>query len=197
MVTSMHVRVPAVRRSHYGRRHMRIAVSSATCLVAVGLGAPAQAAPLLMYSNARVPCTTPQAPASIIGAVPWAQARYDLASLGQISDGAGTTIAVIDSGVDATNPQLANAVRPGGDLLDSTGNGTDDCVGHGTAVASVIAARPLPGVGLRGIAPAATILAIRVSERTENESGTATGAGDVQALIDGIRRAVAARPKPH
>ena len=95
-------------------------------------------------------CTSQPPRRPSIAAVPWAQARYDLAALGQITEGAGTTVAVIDSGVDAANPQLANAVRGGGDLLDSTGTGTDDCIGHGTMVASIIAARPIAGAGLRG-----------------------------------------------
>jgi type VII secretion-associated serine protease mycosin len=94
------------------------------------------------------------------------------------------------------NPQLsAGAVRGGGDLLNTAGNGTDDCLGHGTAVASIIAARPIAGAGLRGLAPAASILAIRVSERIDTENGP-IGSGSVKALVDGIRRAVAARPQP-
>ncbi len=145
---------------------------------------------------AAVRCSTQPAAAPVISAIPWAQARYDLAALRQITEGAGTTVAVIDSGVDAANPQLANAVVGGGDLLDSTGTGTDDCIGHGTAVASIIAARPIDGAGLRGLAPAAKILSLRVSERIETEDGTPTGAGNVQALIDGIMRAVTAKPKP-
>ncbi len=167
-------------------------LAAATLVLVIGAGPPAHAAPAAMA----VKCATQPAPASVIAAVPWAQSRYDLAALSQISEGAGTTVAVIDSGVDATNPHLANAVLGGGDLLDSTGAGTDDCVGHGTSVASIIAARPIAGAGLRGLAPAATILAVRVSERIENENGTPTGVGNVQALIDGIRRATAARPKP-
>ena len=35
---------------------------------------------------------------------PWPQQRYDLAALSQITDGAGVTVAVVDSGVDASQP---------------------------------------------------------------------------------------------
>lgn len=125
----------------------------------------------------------------------WAQARYDLAAAGRLTRGEGVTVAVLDSGVDATHPQLAGAVRDGGDELVPGGSATEDCVGHGTAVASIIAARPAPGVAFQGVAPAATVLSIRVSERVATDEG-ATGAGDLQALVEGLRAAVAARPKP-
>jgi type VII secretion-associated serine protease mycosin len=135
-------------------------------------------------------------PAGVVDAsVPWPQTRYDLGAVGQVSQGAGIMVAVIDSGVSDATPQLAGAVTGGGDTLDPAGDGRLDCVGHGTAVASIIAARPMAGAGLRGLAPAASILAIRVSERVATENGTA-GIGDVPELIDGIRAAVQHNPRP-
>ncbi|GAB0107529.1 hypothetical protein JMUB6875_65230 [Nocardia sp. JMUB6875] len=71
--------------------------------------------------------------------------------------GAGQTIAVIDTGV-APNPRLD--VVPGGDFVSGS-DGTEDCDGHGTAVAGIIAAKPSPDDGLVGVAPDAQILAIR------------------------------------
>jgi type VII secretion-associated serine protease mycosin len=192
MVTSMHLRISRARPPVLGGRAAAV-LAAATVVLLAGVGAPAPAHAQGLATSCRVPA----APAATITAVPWIQTHYDLAAVSRITEGAGTTIAVIDSGVDATNPHLANAVRAGGDLLDRAGNGADDCVGHGTAVASIIAARPVAGVGLRGVAPAATILALRVSERIETENGTPSGIGNVQALIDGVRLAVAARPKPH
>jgi type VII secretion-associated serine protease mycosin len=106
-------------------------------------------------------------------------------------------VAVVDSGVDAVAPQLAGAVIAGADFL-AAGDGREDCAphgGHGTAVASIIAARPIAGIGLRGLAPAATIVPIRVSEQTDASAPTA-GAGGVAELTAGIRAATAHRPKP-
>ncbi|GIJ26499.1 hypothetical protein Vqi01_16610 [Micromonospora qiuiae] len=74
-------------------------------------------------------------------------------------------MAVIDSGVDRRHPQLAGRVLAGIDLLDPGGDGTLDCVGHGTGVASVIAAAPQDGITFRGLAPDARILPVRVSEQ--------------------------------
>jgi membrane-anchored mycosin MYCP len=158
----------------------------------VGLGAgPAAALPRIRA--AAVACTSSPPAANVIADVPWPQVRYDLAALSQVSQGAGVTVAVLDSGVDTVNPQLAGQVVAGGDMLDSTGDGRTDCVGHGTAVASIIAARPMPGAGLSGLAPAARILAIRVSDRIDNGEGV-TGSGDLQDLVDGIKEAVRRRP---
>ena len=75
------------------------------------------------------------------------------------------TVAVLDSGVDA-NPQFGDRVIPGPDLVAGTKPGIPpgaDCVGHGTAVASIIAAAPVPGVSFTGVAPAARILSVKIS----------------------------------
>ncbi len=133
--------------------------------------------------------------ATVMPDPPWPQERYDLNALSQITDGSGVTVAVIDSGVDTHHPQLTGVVRPGSDALDRGGDGRMDCVGHGTAVASIIAARAMAGSGLRGLAPGARILPVRASERIQT-NGTVTGAGTVDDLAAGIRAAVASRPRP-
>jgi type VII secretion-associated serine protease mycosin len=89
--------------------------------------------------------------------------------LAPFATGAGIRIAVIDSGVDADHPQLRGQVAAGRDFLHGNVSGRQDCVGHGTAVASIIAARPAAGAGLRGLAPDATVVPIRVSEQTDTE----------------------------
>nr|WP_306548146.1 S8 family serine peptidase [Actinomyces bowdenii] len=78
-----------------------------------------------------------------------------------VSVGDGVVVAVVDSGVDASNPHLTDVVVPGIDLLGG-GDGTVDEDGHGTAVAGVIAARPVDGSKLVGIAGSARIMPVRV-----------------------------------
>lgn len=73
-------------------------------------------------------------------------------------------VAVVDSGVDATNQHLKSAVAPGIDLVTDGGDGTVDGFGHGTAIAAQIAARKVPGSGLVGVAPAVRIIPVRVYE---------------------------------
>jgi len=53
--------------------------------------------------------------------------------------GSGIGVAVIDSGVDNSEPELAARVVAQGDFTGTTGDGTVDGTGHGTAVAGIIA----------------------------------------------------------
>jgi type VII secretion-associated serine protease mycosin len=78
------------------------------------------------------------------------------------AEGAGVTVAVIDSGVDADHPDLKGQVLPGLDLVDPKDDGDTDLVGHGTTVSAIIAGRGDDHAGVIGIAPKAKILPIRV-----------------------------------
>ncbi|WP_235502656.1 S8 family serine peptidase, partial [Kitasatospora sp. Root187] len=105
--------------------------------------------------------------------------------------GKDVRVAVIDTGVDAVNPQLIGKVEDAGSSLQDKsknnetvpGTGVTDQVGHGTKVAGIIAARKLPGIGFSGLAPDATIIAFR-----QNDS---QGNGDVTTLVTAIRGALA------
>ncbi|MBP2354659.1 type VII secretion-associated serine protease mycosin [Kribbella aluminosa] len=133
-------------------------------------------------------CQNAEAGGTPVSKLPWAQTWLAPDRVPPQVTGRGVTVAVIDSGVDADHPQLNGAVLPGRDLLtpgDLRAN--FDCVSHGTAVASIIAARPVLGIGFRGIAPGARILPIRVSERDASEQ---TGeAVDVAVFAGAIRYA--------
>lgn len=101
--------------------------------------------------------------------------------------GQGVRVAVIDTGVDRHNPQLAGALDTGAgrDFTDPAGgDGTNDTVGHGTKVAGLIAARPRPGTGFVGLAPEATVIPIRQND------GRATG-NAVATLARAVDHAVA------
>ncbi|WP_199513835.1 type VII secretion-associated serine protease mycosin [Nucisporomicrobium flavum] len=93
----------------------------------------------------------------------WHLTALKIEQVHRVSRGAGVTVAVIDTGVDAGHRDLAGAVRPGIDLLpDPIGDGRDDLDGHGTSMAGLIAARGHgSGDGILGIAPAAKVLPIR------------------------------------
>ncbi|MEV4707918.1 type VII secretion-associated serine protease mycosin [Actinoplanes sp. NPDC049316] len=93
----------------------------------------------------------------------WHLTALKVEQVHRVTRGAGVTVAVIDTGVDASHRDLAGAVLPGIDLLpDPIGDGRDDVDGHGTSMAGLIAARGHgSGDGVLGIAPAAKILPIR------------------------------------
>jgi type VII secretion-associated serine protease mycosin len=76
--------------------------------------------------------------------------------------GGGVTVAVVDTGVNASLPDMKPAVLPGVNLQDGSGDGRQDLdknEGHGTAMASLIASRGTSS-GFYGIAPEAKILPI-------------------------------------
>lgn len=101
------------------------------------------------------------APAS----TPWAQQALSFSSVWPLTQGAGVTVAVVDSGVDA-NPQFGDRVTAGPDLAAAAAFGAPpdaDCVGHGTSVASIIAAAPMPGISFAGVAPGAAILSVKIT----------------------------------
>ena len=113
---------------------------SAVTLVTV-LGGALVSGPALAEQAQRPPAGRKCAdPGERIADLPWHQSSLDPAKVNQLSDGRSVTVAVIDSGVDSGHPQLAGRVRPGRDLLfPGGGPGDFDCIGHGTAVASIIA----------------------------------------------------------
>jgi membrane-anchored mycosin MYCP len=112
-----------------------------------------------------------------------------LPSVWQLTRGAGQTVAVIDTGV--SRHRLLPRLVAGGDYV-STGDGTDDCDGHGTIVAGIIGA--VPDEGKRtfgGVAPDATIVAIRQSSNRFHAADDpgGSGFGDVDTLAMAVRTA--------
>lgn len=96
--------------------------------------------------------------------------------------GEGVLVAVIDSGVEASHPDLQGRVVQGPDLVDGPG-GPDDPNGHGTHIAGIVAAASDNGIGGSGVAPAARILAIRVLDAS-NVGTPANVAAGINAAID-------------
>lgn len=121
-----------------------------------------------------------------IRAVSWPQEMLGLQRVWQFSRGGGVTVAVLDSGVDAGHPQLAGRVEPGFDAVAGSGRADNDCLGTGTQVAGVIAARQVDSVGFAGVAPSVRILPIRVIG--DQSSGGAVA--DAGVLARGIKAAV-------
>jgi thermitase len=78
------------------------------------------------------------------------------------TQGAGVTIAILDSGVDGTHPDLVPNLVPGYNFYDNNTDTSDVC-GHGTAVAGTAAAVTNNGQGVSGIAGQAKIMPIRIA----------------------------------
>ena len=96
-------------------------------------------------------------------------------------DGSGTTVAVLDTGVDTDHPALAGQVTAERNFTDEPD--AADRQGHGTHVASLLAGTGAGSGGARqGIAPAAEVLSAKV---LDNE-----GAGQQSWVIAGLEWAV-------
>ncbi|MGW4804829.1 S8 family peptidase [Kitasatospora sp. NPDC004272] len=102
----------------------------------------------------------PAASADQVRDAEWQNAYFDMDKAWSVSKGDGVIVAVIDSGVDATHPDLAGSVLPGYDP-SGKGENTKPTVPHGTAMASHIVGHGHgDGVGVIGIAPGAKILPV-------------------------------------
>ena len=98
--------------------------------------------------------------------------------------GAGATIAVVDTGVDLSHPDLGSHLVSGTDLQAGQSDcppGPQDENGHGTHVAGIAAAVTNNGIGVAGTAPDAKILPVRVLD--------ASGSGDIDTIVAGIKYA--------
>ncbi|MCL2653557.1 MAG: S8 family serine peptidase [Propionibacteriaceae bacterium] len=102
------------------------------------------------------------------------------------SKGAHVTVAVVDSGVDPGNAHLGAAVLPGLDLTDKKSDGRTDIGGLGTAIAGLVAARPVHSSGLVGLAPDADILPVRVYSQTVARGQDSTGLPNPSITAKGV-----------
>ena len=106
------------------------------------------------------------------------------------STGTGAVVAVVDTGIDFSQPDLQGQILQGatftgcpkgqrpcgnGDFRGPDGQNEDE---HGTHVAGTVAAVRNNGVGVVGVAPSATILPVKVLE---------AGSGSSEDIGDGIR----------
>jgi subtilisin family serine protease len=92
----------------------------------------------------------------------WHLSKIGAQSAWDISQGAGVTIAILDSGVDTAHPDLMPNLVAGYNSYDGNTNVADVC-GHGTAVAGTAAAATNNGVGVAGIAGSAKIMPVRIA----------------------------------
>jgi type VII secretion-associated serine protease mycosin len=163
---------------------VRRLAAAAAVIAALVVTAPGQA-------EAANVCETLPAVAPTSKAEPYEDQLYDPERLAPLATGAGIRVAVIDSGVDATHPQLRGHVLAGRDILHGDATGRQDCVGHGTAVAGIIAAQPQPGVGMQGLAPGAQILPVRISEQEKIDGKTQGEGGSPAKFAQAIEWAAA------
>jgi len=185
------------RRSRRAARLALVAATLATLATLPALSAPAGVAPAAtslqstgggnggngIFGGAGPErCTPPSG--QLQRSVPWAQDRLTPKRVWPLTRGEDVIVAVIDTGVSASVPQLEGKVLPGVDVVNPDGGpADDDCFGHGTFVAGIIAAEPTDGIGLSGVAPGVLILPIRQANSAQDGTSDGMAAG-IRAAVD-------------
>lgn len=175
----------------------RSSLLAATLMVGLTLPASAPAAAVVppAVDATLLPRPAPPAPVesteqrqpcyqSATGATSAAHHPLNLTAVWPLTRGEGQKIAVIDTGV--ARHRLLPRLIGVGDYV-SHGDGTADCDGHGTIVAGIAAAAT--SGGFSGVAPDATVLAIRQSSNKFAAAGAVSGVGDVSTLAMAVRTA--------
>ncbi|WP_374985558.1 S8 family serine peptidase [Streptomyces fradiae] len=129
----------------------------------------------------------PVAQAEDVRARQWYLGAMKAEEMWKVSTGKGITVAVLDSGVDPTVPELRGKVQVGADFTADVPDGSEggaETVQHGTNMAAYIAGTGAAG-GIKGLAPDARILSVKVA--TSDMKGVFGLAG---VLSKAIRHAV-------
>ncbi len=72
-------------------------------------------------------------------------------------------VAILDSGVDGTHPDLVGNLVPGWNMYDNNTN-TADVYGHGTEVAGTVAAAGNNGIGVASVAFNCSLMPVRITD---------------------------------
>lgn len=102
------------------------------------------------------------------------------------STAAGVTIAILDSGVDASHPDLAAKLVAGYNFYDNNTN-TADVYGHGTKSAGTAVAITDNGIGVSSVARDAKLMPIRVTDTTGWATWSGLASGTTWAADRGAR----------
>jgi type VII secretion-associated serine protease mycosin len=130
--------------------------------------------------------STPTASADNIRDQQWVLDAFKMQDTWSLTQGEGVTVAVVDTGVDASHPDLTGQVLKGKDFTGG-GNAQEDVAGHGTSMASLIAGRGHGSggtSGMVGFAPKVKILPLRVLEKADDKLLDETWASAVRYAVD-------------
>jgi subtilisin family serine protease len=117
----------------------------------------------------------------------WHLPKIDAPQAWDLTQGsASSVIAILDTGVDSSHPDLAAKLVPGYNFFNNNTN-TTDTIGHGTEVAGAAGALTNNGVGVAGVAGNAPIMPVRVTSNTGAASSARIASGIMWAADHGAR----------
>lgn len=116
----------------------------------------------------------------------WHATKVGAPAAWDLAQGAGVKVAILDTGVDGTHPDLAAQMVPGWNFYDNNAN-TADVHGHGTGVAGVAAASLNNGAGVAAIAGKAWIMPIRIADPSAYATWSTVAQGITYAADQGAR----------
>jgi thermitase len=93
----------------------------------------------------------------------WHLSKIGAPAAWDLSIGTGVTVAILDTGVDATHADLSARMVPGWNFYDNNAD-TSDVHGHGTGVAGAAAATLGNAVGVASVAGGASIMPVRIAD---------------------------------
>ncbi|MFR9777413.1 type VII secretion-associated serine protease mycosin [Micromonospora sp. MS34] len=178
---------PAATRRAVGRALLGVA---ATVAVVAGPWAPPAHAATVLAEPAWVAPVESPARVDQVRAEQWQLDLLNAKTAWRTSTGRGVVVAVVDSGVDGSHPDLDGQVLPGIDLVSPGGSEGPDPVGHGTTVAGLIAGRNDDDRGVVGLAPDAKILPVRVLDDENRYDDALIVAKGVRWAVDNGARVI-------
>ncbi len=98
----------------------------------------------------------------------WHIAKIGAPAAWDSAQGSGVTIAILDTGVDGTHPDLAPRMVAGWDMYGNTADSSDLC-GHGTAVAGSAAAAGNNATGVAGVSGQSKIMPLRIAYKNTTD----------------------------
>jgi len=116
----------------------------------------------------------------------WHLSKINAPAAWDLAQGQGVTIAILDTGVAASHPDLAANLVPGWNVYGNNAD-TSDPHGHGTAVAGAAAAVFNNGKGVASVAGAAKIMPVRIADANAYAYWSTVAQGLTWAADNGAR----------
>lgn len=116
----------------------------------------------------------------------WHLTKIGVQAAWDTSTGSEVIIAILDTGVDASHPDLAAQLIPGWNVYDNNSD-TSDVHGHGTAVAGTAAAAGNNAIGVASVAYRSKLMPVRIADPSAYAYFSSMASGLIWAADHGAR----------